>query len=106
LQPQPEPKPERTRNIYDEDWRYPDTVSTELSDSDANSEFELNNKIQTFNFKRIYEESEGEDSYTDSVDGDSEYDLKNVISDVDGDNENTITQKEVDWLDEWNKYYI
>jgi hypothetical protein len=29
-----------------------------------------------------------------------------VISDVDGDNENSITQKEKDSLDEWNKYYV
>jgi hypothetical protein len=28
-----------------------------------------------------------------------------VIPDVDGDNENKITQKEKDWLDEWNNYY-
>jgi hypothetical protein len=29
-----------------------------------------------------------------------------VIPDVDGNNENTITQKEKNWQDEWNKYYI
>jgi hypothetical protein len=28
-----------------------------------------------------------------------------VIPDVDGDNENTITKKEKDWLDEWNNHY-
>jgi hypothetical protein len=93
-------------------------VSTELSDSHANFEFELSNEIETFNFKklikvkpyqgrkRIYEESEGED-YTDSVEeGDYEYDLKNVIPDVDSNDENKITQKEKNWLDEWNKYYV
>jgi hypothetical protein len=108
-----------SRKIYGEDSRYSDTMSTELSDSDANSKFELGNEIETFNFKKLekvkpykgrkrtYEESEWEDSYTDSLEeGDSEYKLKNVISDVDGDNENTITQKEKDWLEEWNKYYI
>jgi hypothetical protein len=92
-------------------------VSTELSDSDTNSEFELGDEIETFNFKKlikvkpykgrkgIFEESEGED-YTDSIEeGDSEYNLENVISDVDGDNENSITQKEKCWFDEWNNYY-
>jgi hypothetical protein len=29
-----------------------------------------------------------------------------MIPDVYGDNENTIIQKEKDWLDEWNNYYI
>jgi hypothetical protein len=29
-----------------------------------------------------------------------------VFPDVDCDNENTITQKEKDWYDGWNKYYI
>jgi hypothetical protein len=89
-----------------------------LSDSDGNSEFESGDKIQTFNYrklikvkpyqgrKRIFEESEGEDSYTYLLkEGDSEYNLEYAISDVDGDNENSITQKEKDWHDEWNNYY-
>jgi hypothetical protein len=28
-----------------------------------------------------------------------------MFPDVDGDNENTITQKEIDWSDGWNKHY-
>jgi hypothetical protein len=45
------------------------------------------------------------EDYADSVEeGDSEYDLENVILDVDGDNENKITQKEIDWL-EWHNNY-
>jgi hypothetical protein len=104
-----EAKPERTRKLYGDEWRYPDSLFTEPStepyDPADHSDFELGNEIETFDFKklikvkpykgrkRIYEESEGED-YTDSVEeGDSEYELQNVIPDVDGDNENTITQK-------------
>jgi hypothetical protein len=46
------------------------------------------------------------EEYEDSVEeGDSEYDLENVIPDVDGDNENKITKKEVDWFGEWHNYY-
>jgi hypothetical protein len=57
--------------------------------------------------KRIVEESDEEDSYTDSLKkGDSERDIEYVFPDVDGDNENTIIQKEIDWYDRWNKYYI
>jgi hypothetical protein len=78
----------------------------------------LGDEIQTFNYKklvkvkpykgrkRIDEEGDEEHSYTDSLEeGDSEYNLKNVISDVDGDNENSITQKEKNWIDEWNNFY-
>jgi hypothetical protein len=28
-----------------------------------------------------------------------------VFPDIDGNNENTITQKEIDWYDGWSKYY-
>jgi hypothetical protein len=46
------------------------------------------------------------EDYADSIEeGDSEYDLENVIPDVDGDNENTINQKEKDWLDECHNNY-
>jgi hypothetical protein len=109
---------EPTRKIYGDEWRVPVNVSDELTDSDFNSEFELRGEIQTFNYKkltkvkpykgrkRIFEESEGEDSHTDSIEeGDSEYNLDYAISDVDGDNENSITQKEKDLHDEWNNYY-
>jgi hypothetical protein len=91
----------------------------ELSDSDTNSKFDLVDEIQTFDYgkltkvkpyqgrKRMFEESEGEDSYSDSLEeGDSEYNLEYVFCDVDGNNENTIDQKEIDWYDGWNKHYI
>jgi hypothetical protein len=77
LRPRHIPGLEPTRKIYSEDWRYPDNVSDELSDPDVNSDFKLCDEIQTFNYKklikvkpyqgikRIYEESEGEDGYTD-----------------------------------------
>jgi hypothetical protein len=111
-----------SRKLYGDEWGYPDSLFTEPStqpyDPVDQSDFELGNVIETFDFKklikvkpykgrkRIYEESEGED-YTDLVeDGDSEYNLENVILDVDGDNENTIIQKEKDWLDEWHNNYI
>jgi hypothetical protein len=56
--------------------------------------------------KRIVEESDEEDSYTDSLEeGDSERDLEYMFPDVDDDNENIITQKEIDWYEKWNKYY-
>jgi hypothetical protein len=32
--------------------------------------------------------------------------LEYAIPYINGDNENTITQKEKDWYDGWNKYYI
>jgi hypothetical protein len=110
-------KPKFTRKLYGDEWQYPDNESDESGDSDINPLFNLGDKIKTFKFeklkkvkpykgrKRIYEESEVED-YADSVEeGDSEYDLENVILDVDCDNENTINQKEKDWLDECNNNY-
>jgi hypothetical protein len=91
-------------------------LSDEFSDPEANPVYNLSDEIETFNYKklikvkpyqgrkRIFEEGEGEDSYTDSLEeGDSECNY--AFPDVDGDNENSITQKEVDWLDEWNNYY-
>jgi hypothetical protein len=112
-------KPEPAPKIYGDEWRFRDNVSDELSDSDVNSEFDLGDEIQTFNYKklrklkpyqgrkRMFEESEGEDSYTDSLEeGDFERCLEYVFPDVDGDNETTITQKEIDWYDGWNKYHI
>jgi hypothetical protein len=78
----------------------------------------LEDNIQIFNYaklikvkpyqgrQRIVEESDEEDSYTDSlVEGDSEHYLEYVFVDVDGDNENTIVQKERDLYEGWNKYY-
>jgi hypothetical protein len=78
----------------------------------------LGDEIETFKYaklvkvkpyqgrKRIVEESDEEDCYSDSVEeGDSEYDLEYVFPDVDGDNENTIVKKEIDWYEGWNKYY-
>jgi hypothetical protein len=45
---------------------------------------------------RIFEDDEAEDSYTDSLEeGDSEGDLEYMHSDVEGENENTITQKKL-----------
>jgi hypothetical protein len=113
---------EFNKKLYGDEWRYPDSLftdpPTEPYDPADHSDFELGDDIQTFKFeklkkvipyrgrKRIYEESEGEDSYTDSFEeGDSENDLENVIPDVDGDNKNTIIQKEKYWLDEWHNYY-
>jgi hypothetical protein len=85
-------------------------------DSDADPELKFGDNIQTFNYaklikvkpyqgrQRIVEESDEEDSYTDSLEeGDSEHDLDYVFADVDGDNENTVVQKEIDWLEGWNK---
>jgi hypothetical protein len=90
---------ESNKKLYGEDWGYPDLDKDNdgSGDSDINTEFNLGDKIKTFNFKklekvnpyqgrkRIYEESEMED-YAESVEeGESEYDLENVIPAVEGD---------------------
>jgi hypothetical protein len=80
--------------------------------------FELEDEIQTFNYiplvkvksfdgmLRTVEDDDAEDSYTDSLEeGDYERDLEYEYSDVEGENENTIVQKEINWRNEWDKIY-
>jgi hypothetical protein len=87
--------------------------------STTDTDFNFGDEIQTFNYKklvkikpyqgrkRIVEETDEEDSYTDSLEEeDSQHDLEYVFSDVDDNNENTITQKEKYWYEGWNKHYI
>jgi hypothetical protein len=55
---------------------------------------------------RIFEDSDVDDAYVDSLEWrDSEYDLHYEYSDEESDNGNTITQNEIDWYTEWDKYY-
>jgi hypothetical protein len=103
------PKPEPAPKIYGDEWRFSENEYDKSDDSDVNPEFHLADEIETFNYKKLekvkpyqgrkrtVEETDEEDSYTDSIEEeDSEYNLDYVFPDVDGDNENIITQKEID----------
>jgi hypothetical protein len=55
---------------------------------------------------RIFEDSDEDDAYIDLLEsGDSKYDLDYEYCDEENDNDNKITQKEIDWYTEWDKYY-
>jgi hypothetical protein len=88
-------------------WKF-DEIENDVDD-DVDPEFKLGNGIQIFYFvklndepqggiPKIVEDSEEEDAHIDSLDsGDSEYDLDYKYNDEESDNDNTITQNEIDW---------
>jgi hypothetical protein len=56
--------------------------------------------------QRTFEDSDEDDAYIDSLEsGDSEYDLHYKYNDKESDNDNTITQNEIDWYKGWDKYH-
>jgi hypothetical protein len=102
----PKPKPELEPEPISKTWRF---LENEYDFDATDPDFKLGDEIQKFNYKklvkvkpyqgrkRIVEESDEEDSYTDSLEeGDSERDIEYVFPDIDDDNENTVVQKEID----------
>jgi hypothetical protein len=96
-------------------WRF-DEIEIDL-DSDADPDFTPGDEIDLQKYMkfsiepvdgrpRIFEDSDSDDEYVDSLEsGDSEYDLDYEYSDEESGNDNEITQNEINWFTEWDKYY-